>query len=629
MAIDATTQDASPRAAAQASAIPFARVFLVMLASWAMLMVAPDLYRVFGSLASFGLAADNDGVIINVVGPFEKSADSPAVAAGITAGDRIDLQAMRCTVLDSLRCRSLLSVLGGLGGKQVVLPGREIELVIRPADRGAPRVVRMKAARPPHHLANSLVLLADTVVALIVILLAFRLVWVHPGRETWGFFLYVIWFNPGQTYTYYALLQGWPLAILLQEFAEALAQGAGFAGLLIFALRFPNDEPSPPWHRFEWTALALGAVIALLWLATFANAFGFRTETLASFAFLIGYAVDAAILAILLQRRRALPVQDQQRMLWVIWGCAIGVSAFIFAELAQSTAFLQDKVGVSPPIAAVGLLYLLNGVLAYFVSVAVLHRRVTSVAIPLRRGTILTALTLAVAIPIVNLHDLLLHYQESFRIPEWAWLLIIGPLALLLLQRLHELVVDVADRFLNRRFHAARRQLEDAGSAMSKGQSLDEIDSLIVNVPVNALDLSSGAVFRKEDDEVFRRERSDGWDASPVRELRRGDDDAVFRSVDTGAPVRLAWDAWNRHGLELELQAPCLALPVCSDVLGPIAVVTFGPHKNGNDIDDDECQMLIQLAARAAQGYERMAFVLLRNEVTRLRARLTALHTGT
>jgi hypothetical protein len=85
----------------------------------------------------------------------------------------------------------------------------------------------------------------------------------------------VIWFNPGQTYTYYALLQGWPLAILLQEFAEALAQGAGFAGLLIFALRFPNDEPSPPWHRFEWTALALGAVIALLWLATFANAFGF------------------------------------------------------------------------------------------------------------------------------------------------------------------------------------------------------------------------------------------------------------------------------------------------------------------------------------------------------------------
>jgi hypothetical protein len=53
------------------------------------------------------------------------------------------------------------------------------------------------------------------------------------------------------------------------------------------------------------------------------------------------------------------------------------------------------------------MLYLLNGVLAYFVSVAVLHRRVISVAVPLRHGTILTVLALAVGIPIVNLHELL------------------------------------------------------------------------------------------------------------------------------------------------------------------------------------------------------------------------------
>jgi hypothetical protein len=88
-----------------------------------------------------------------------------------------------------------------------------------------------------------------------------------------------------------------------------------------------------------------------------------------------------------LQRRRALPAQDQQRMLWVIWGCAIGLSAFIFAEIAQSTSLLQHRLGVSPSPALIGLLYLLNGVLAYFVSVAVLHRRVMSVAIPLRYGT--------------------------------------------------------------------------------------------------------------------------------------------------------------------------------------------------------------------------------------------------
>jgi len=42
---------------------------------------------------------------------------------------------------------------------------------------------------------------------------------------------------------------------------------------------------------------------------------------------------------------------------------------------------------------------------------------------------------------------------------------------------------------------------------------------------------------------------------------------------------------WNRPGFEEELHAPCLAVPVCSDSLGAIAILLFGPHENGNDID--------------------------------------------
>src|SRR5215468_2557916 len=289
------------------------RVLLIGLATWALLMVVPDLYRVFGSLGSYGLAANNDGVIVDVVGPFANAADSPALAAGISPGDRLDLQAMRCVPLDSSRCRSLLSVLGGLGGRQIVLPGSEIELVIRRADGEGTRLVRLKPVRTVRGWGDRLVLLADTAVAIIVILMAFRLVWVRPGKATWGFFLYAIWFNPGQTYAYYALLQQWPVAIFVQEIFEALAHGAGFAGLLIFALHFPSDAPSRPWNRFDWIAPVLGGVVALLWVATFANAFGVGTETLTQVAFLSGYAVAAAVLLILLKRRRSLPAQDQQR----------------------------------------------------------------------------------------------------------------------------------------------------------------------------------------------------------------------------------------------------------------------------------------------------------------------------
>ena len=603
------------------------RLLLIMLAIWAIAMVVPDLYRVFSPLASFGLVADNDGVVVSVVAPFDSPAQSPASAAGIALGDRIDLPSMRCVPLDSTRCRSLLSVLGGLGGKQVVLPGREIELAIDPADGGAARLVRMAAARPAHHWGDSLVLLADTVVAIVVILAAFRLVWLHPGKVTWGFFLYAIWFNPGQTYAYYALLQQWPVAVFAQEIAEALAHGAGFAGLLMFALRFPTDAPNEPWTRFEWMPPVAGAVIALLWLASFANAFGVRTETLATTAFLLGYAVDAAVLFVLVRRRRALPPQDQQRMLWVIWGCGIGLSAFIFAEIAQSTSLLQHRLGVSPPTALIGLLYLLNGVLAYFVSVAVVHRRVIDVAIPLRYGTILTVLTLAVGIPIVNLHELLSHYQESFRIPEWIWLLIVAPVALVLLQRLHEICVEMVDRALNKRFHATRRRLKETAAAILKLRTFEEIDRVLVDMPRTALDLSSAAIFRQRDN-AFRREHAVGWDASPLRELRRDEDAVVLRSVETAAPVRLPRDAWNRPALP-ELQAPCLAIPVCGEALGAIAILLFGPHESGNDIDQDEREMLAELATRAAAGYERVAFMLLSEEVTELRASVAALKAAT
>jgi hypothetical protein len=606
------------------SRIDAGRALLVVLAAWAIAMILPEAYRVFGSLGSFGLVADNDGVIVDTVGSFATPAQSPATAAGIVAGDRIDLRAMRCVPLASPRCGSLLSVLGGLAGTQVVRPGRTIELVIEPAHGGATKVVRMQAARTTRGWGDRLVLLADTLVGLLVIVAAARLVWLRPGWMTWGFFLYAMWFNPGQTFAYYALLQPWPAAIFAQEMAEALAHGAGYAGLLIFALRFPFDTPSAPPSRREWMAIGVGATIAALWFASFSNAFGARTETLASTAFLLGYAIDAVVVLILARRRRALPAQDRQRMLWVICGCAIGLPTFIFAEIAQSTSLLLHALGLSPPTVLIGLLYLTNGVLAYFVSVAVLHRRVISVSIPLRHGTVLGALSLAVGIPIVNLHELLAHYQGRFELPEWAWLLVVAPIALILLQRLHEIAVKVVDRVLNRRFHAARDQLKEAGDAMLTLHATDAIDRTFVDTATHALALVSGALFRQHDG-VFRRVYAVDWDDSRLRQLSPDGDATVLRSVETRAIVRLPRGDDESHGLEANVRAPCIAVPICSDALGDVAIALFGPHPNGNDIDEDECEMLRAFANHAAAAYERAAFVLLREETADLRNRLHAL----
>jgi len=599
-----------------------ARLLLILLTLWALAMVAPGLQRVFDSLDSFGLSVDNDGIITDVRAPFRSLADSPAAAAGIVPGDRIDLQAMRCTSPNSPQCANLLAVLGGLGGMHAVLPHRQITLLIQPKSGGPSQEKNLQSVPSPLTSTERLVLLADTIVAIVVIIIAFWLVWTRPSWMTWGLLLYVIWFNPGQTFTYYALLQRWPVAILAQEIAESLAQGAALAGLLLFALRFPEDRTEPRWQKIQRAVPLLAVVMAALTLLSYGSLLGFPTEKITEFTFLAGYAIDAAVLFILLARRRTLPPQEEQRMRWVIWGCAIGLPAFILAELCQSSDLITHLWGAAPSQAFIGLLYLPNGVLAYFASQAVWQRRVVSVSIPLRHGTVLVALSLALGIPIVQLHEKLNLLQEDVRLPAWIWPVLVAPVVLMVMQRLHETAVELVDRVFNRQFHSAREQMKAANEALARTETLPEIDCLLVESAVRALDLSSGAVFRN-DGNVFRRTQDTrGWNPSMKKELLPEQDVIALRSLKEGDPVRIHQDFWDATDLPSALAAPCLSVPVRSGVPEATAVAIFGLHQSGNDITPDESEMLERLAARAAIAYERVFTAMLRKEVAQLKQQL-------
>ncbi len=187
-------------------------------------------------------------------------------------------------------------------------------------------------------------LLAATMVGIAVVLMAAWLVWTRPSLMTWGFFAYAVWFNPGQTYTYYALITHWPRAVLAQELAEAVAQAAAYVGLLVFALRFPHDTTEPVWRPVERALAPIAVILLILKLLSFANGFGYPTEAITRWTFYAGMMLDAGVLVILLRRRRQLAAQDEQRMCWVIAGCAIGLPAFFVAELrlASSAVFRRE-----------------------------------------------------------------------------------------------------------------------------------------------------------------------------------------------------------------------------------------------------------------------------------------------
>src|SRR5215468_12735492 len=169
--------------------------------------------------------------------------------------------------------------MAALGGFRLVANQQRAQLVMAPAPGRPARVVDIIADQRPYDGWVLAVLLLDQVAAMLVILAAAWLVWTRPGVMTWGFFLYVIWFNPGQSAQYYALLQIYsPVALLAQNIAGAIAQGVGLTGFIWFALRAPTDETTRRWRPVERSLPYLAVFLVLLLALSYANLLGFATE---------------------------------------------------------------------------------------------------------------------------------------------------------------------------------------------------------------------------------------------------------------------------------------------------------------------------------------------------------------
>src|SRR5207342_3411632 len=160
------------------------RVLLVALTFWALAMIIPDFYRLYQPLGSFGFYANNDGIITDVQGPFLQRTDSPAFQAGLRAGDRLDLEQMRCTPIGTLRCATAMAALGGF---RLVTNQRRAELVMAaPTDRPA-RVVGLGGRQKPCGGCVLVGLLLDLVGATVGVLAAGWLRVARPGIMAWRF----------------------------------------------------------------------------------------------------------------------------------------------------------------------------------------------------------------------------------------------------------------------------------------------------------------------------------------------------------------------------------------------------------------------------------------------------------
>jgi hypothetical protein len=590
------------------------RVILVLLTLYALAMIAPDVLRIARPLGSFGMSANGDGLVYDVQGPFDSEQDSPAWRAGLRRGDRLDLAAMRCMPVGTNVCASLLALWAGVN---YVMPGREARLITAATAERPAREIALTAKQGPSNRLLEVVVILETVAGILVVLGAAWLVWTRPGAMTWGFFVYVIQFNPGQAFQFYAWLQLWPRALLAQDVVALVMQAAAYVGLLLFALRAPIDRTEGRWRAIERALPALAILCLAPTMAGLGTLFGIRAETWMRSSLLIGFAVSASALAILLGRRRDLSPRDYQRIRWVIWGCLIGLPAYLLAEVSQETSLLDGLLGGGAwSDEAAGFLYLINGILCLFVVEAVRRPTVINVWIPLRRAT---ALGLLFSVPVLFLHKQIETIDEWVHMPDWAWVLVASGLVYLL-ARAHESVTELADRLFDRQFIRAERRIAAVRETIERADGLAEIERLLAEEPAASLKLASAALFR-EVDGVFRRRASAGWDVDGAE---------AIRADDPRLAARFQWKPYALDPVHVQasharfpddLARPVLAVPV-GNARRCYAILLYGGHENGTDLDSAERHLLGSLAHDAGIAYAQIESEMLRKRVNALEGQL-------
>ena len=590
----------------------FGRVALVLLTTYALAMVAPDFLRVVRPLGSFGLATNGDGLIYDVQGPFASEEDSPAWRAGLRVGDRLDLVAMRCIPVDTDLCAGTLSQFGGVN---YVVPGREARLIIAATDERPTREITVVADPRPDNRLFEVIVALDTIAGVLVVLGAAWLVWTRPGAMTWGFFVYVIQFNPGQAFQFWAWAQLWPWALLTQDVIAQVMQAAAYTGLLLFALRAPLDRTEGRWRNIERALPAIFIVFLAVSLAGMGSVFGHPAEIWARSSLFVGFAVSVAAVAILLGRRRDLSPRDYQRIRWVIWGCLIGLPAYLLAQLSQETSLFVDLLGLGLTSEEVaGALYLINGVLCLFVVEAVRRPTVVNVWIPLRRATVFGLL---LSVPVLFLHKQIEVIDEYIHMPNWAWIAVASGLVYLI-ARAHEFATELANRLFDREFIRAERHLATVGETILHARSLAEVDRLLVNEPMRSLHLASAALFREQDG-VYHRRASAGWDADEADAFAA--DDPLLAERFERKPYPL--DVTNTSNVRLphDLARPLLAVPV-GNPRRCYAVILYSGHEAGTDLDSSEHHLLGSLAHDAEIAYAQIECETLHERVAALEGQL-------
>ncbi len=501
------------------------RALVCVVTVWALCSVMPDWIRTwpFGATVSrLPLEVDDSGLVQSVdpaaLRPAPAATGSvrakprAAGAALLAPGDKIALYKRNCfrDGITSDVCRDLLALYGGSGGIQfLTLNHPPITVYVKGS---VPVLVSPVPSEEPWY--TKILLALDQAGALAFIGLSAFMVWRRPTPATVGFFLYSAWFNPGQTYVGYALVQPYPVLVFAQELMQAVVVALGLVGFLVFAVRFPTADV--PLARWEQRALPLvAALLLLLQLGTFLTPFGARyAETFANALTVIEAGVSIAVVVILVLRGRRMVAQDRplewQRTRLVYWVLGFALPPYVLAELIAQAMVPANwlPAGAGDQDALVYALFLPSALMPFVVYQAARRSRVVDVRFTFARGTTL-ALTGLIWLFVFAFAEVEIEHGMADT-SSGVLLLILLALVSVSFEHIRHGLNWACDLVFFRTLHRAEAAFKDASPDIDGADGVDALERLIVDRPLTTLQLASAAIFR-HDGTTLRRVRESGW----------------------------------------------------------------------------------------------------------------------
>lgn len=577
------------------------RIFAVLLlAFFSLFSTLPDVALSWHPFSDFGLEFDAVGKIVGV------DRGSSADKAGVRSGERIDLAAT------PIASRQYV-----VTGYSAAPAGLSADFVI--SDGSKSRLVRLVAAPHPRstvdNLTNDVLMIATA--GLVAISAA--LVLLRPSKMTWAFFLYGATAGSGSVLLNAAL----PLwAYVVQSLTLSTGLTLSWIPFAIFALRFPNDAATG-WRRVAQNAVlaSLAVLVPLaLWFSVgvvAARPVPYAIVLLLGFLQLAGLLFVAGTFALTYVHASS---PDRARLRWVMVGMIVGYSGVVAFQL--SSYIPGFAVTAIFPIAVVNLLQALQIAVPVTVAYAIVRHRVFDVRFVLGRAVVyglLTTLVVALVAAIDFVAGKLLASTRLAAIGEAGAAIVIG----LSLNPLHKRLERFIDTVLFRSRHRAEQRLRRVAAGLPHARAADAVTSAIVAEPVEAFALTSAAVFRRDQSGRFVREEAIGWGPDDLRSIEA--DSSVTLQLRAGSRSIAVDDAsWPGGAMPEGTYRPAIALAV--EIRSAFeAIVLYGPHTSGEDIDPEEVAVLEALMSAAATAYDHIAAETAMQHLAQLETELRAL----